>query len=168
MLAFIGENELSRGVVAVKDLGARSQEELPLAEAPAILAQRLFVARDSNGNSHGNADGSAAGSSVTPPRFRSHDESFAAWLLAVAILVVPTTARAQAGDADGPPPETHAASGAEGAGSLETQEPTLPEDPPRAARAAPAPHRDQRRPGGGPRTSPAEARLLRPVLRRKD
>jgi hypothetical protein len=94
---------------------------------------------------------------VTPPRFRSHDESFAAWLLAVAILVVPTTARAQAGDADGPPPETHAASGAEGAGSLETQEPTLPEDP----LALPAPLRRRIGTNADPEAGPVPAPLKR-------
>jgi histidyl-tRNA synthetase len=41
----LGEAELARGVVQVKDLGGRSQEDLPRADAARVLAQRIRSSR---------------------------------------------------------------------------------------------------------------------------
>ena len=41
----MGDSEVERGVVQLKDLGAHSQEELPWSEAPASIHQRLKQGR---------------------------------------------------------------------------------------------------------------------------
>ena len=41
LCVLIGESEIERGIFTVKDLGAHTQEELPMADAARIIADRL-------------------------------------------------------------------------------------------------------------------------------